>query len=153
MSLWNLPREEGEHLEKPFVLLMADDDEDDCLLMKEALVKLGFQGESQFVHDGEKLLAYLHQSNNGGPPPVLRPDLILVDLVMPRMDGIEVLREIKSYPAFQDIPVVVYTGSKDESKREQCLVGGAARWITKSSTAEAIVEDIRSVLSVYNCTK
>ncbi len=137
-------------MEKLFMILMADDD--DCLLVKEALVKLRFQGECRYVHDGEKLLAYLHQSSTGVPTHVLRPDLILTDLTLPRQDGIQILQEIKSYPEFQDIPIVVYTASADERKKEQCLAAGAARWITKSSTIEGIAENIRSVLSAYDHT-
>ena len=132
---------------------MADDDDDDCLLVKEALAELGFQGESRFVHDCEKLLAYLHQSNNAGPTQVPRPDLIFVDLAIPRNDGIQVLQEIKSYPKFQDIPIVVYTASVDARKKEQCLASGAACWITKTSKFEKTVEDIKLLLSAYDHTK
>ncbi|SPF47527.1 CheY-like receiver [Syntrophobacter sp. SbD1] len=134
------------------MLLMADDDDDDCQFVKDALVELGFLGESWFVHDGEKLFSYLRHSNNGGPTQVLRPDLILVDLIMPRKDGIQILREIKSYPEFQDIPIVLYTSSSDARKKEQCLAAGAACWITKAFQFDAVVEDIKSLLSTYDHT-
>lgn len=133
------------------MILMADDDPDDCLLVEKALVELKFRGESRFVHDGEEVCAHLRQSNNGGN--VLRPNLILVDLNMPKKNGIETLREIKSFPEFQDIPIVVYTASEDVRKKEQCLASGAARWVTKSPTIEEITENIRSVLSAYYYTK
>lgn len=134
------------------MLLMADDDDDDCLLVKEALVELGFLGESWYVHDGAKLFSYLRHSSNGGAAHVLRPDLILLDLLMPRKDGIQMLQEIKSYPEFQDIPIVVYTASVDARKKEQSLAAGAARWITKASQFEETVEDIKSLLSTYDHT-
>jgi len=139
-------------MKKPFMIFMVDDDEDDCLLVKEALAELGFLGKYQFIHDGAKLLPYLHQSNNGEPTHVLRPNVILLDSTMPKKGGIQTLREIKSHPEFQDIPVVIYTASMDERKKEQCLAAGAARWITKASQFEETVKDIKSLLSAYDHT-
>jgi CheY-like chemotaxis protein len=139
-------------MKNPFMIFMVDDDEDDCLLMKEALAELGFLGKFQSIHDGTKLLPYLHQSNTGEPTHVLRPNLILLDSTMPKQDGIQTLREIKSHPKFQDIPIAIYTSSMDEGKKEQFLAAGAVRWITKASKFEETVEDIKSLLSAYDHT-
>ncbi len=135
------------------MILMLDDDEDDRLLVKNALVELGFRGGSRFVHDGDELLSYLHQSKNDGPAHGGCPNLILMDLSLPGTDGIQILREVQSYPEFQDIPIVVYTASEDARKKEQCLANGAVRWVTKSPTIEEITENIKSVLSAYYYTK
>ena len=63
---------------------MVDDDSDDCLLVETAPEELGFPGKCRFVKSGDELLDHLHQSKNGGSPRVLRPDLILRALHLPK---------------------------------------------------------------------
>jgi len=86
---------------------MADDDDDDCLLAKDAFEMSGGLGAFICVEDGQKLMDYLLRSD-----PL--PALILLDLNMPRKDGREVLKEIKAIPAFQRIAIVILTTSSEE---------------------------------------
>ena len=105
-------------LNKPIVILMAEDDHDDRLMTKEALFECRLANDLRFVEDGEELLDYLYNrgkfTDHKDAP---RPGIILLDLNMPRKDGREALKEIKANPEFRRIPIVVLTTSKAEIGR------------------------------------
>lgn len=130
----------------PITLLMADDDADDCLLTKDALAESRVLNDLHFVHDGEQLIEYLQKrgkySNAGSAP---RPHLILLDLNMPRKDGREALREIKSDPALRMIPIVILTTSKAEEDILRSYDLGASAFITKPVTFEGLVEAMKTL--------
>src|SRR5712675_1221054 len=94
------------------VVLMAEDDSDDRLLVKDALQECSWNADLRFVSNGEELLDYLFRRGDYEKNDAPRPGLILLDLNMPRKDGREVLREIKANPDLSQIPVVVMTASK-----------------------------------------
>lgn len=128
-------------------ILIADDDKDDCQMITEALQESRLLNELQFVHDGEALLTHLHnkwelsQSNNKN----LMPGLILLDLNMPKMDGREVLMEIKKYPHLHRIPIVVLTTSQAEEDIIRSYNLGANSFITKPIEFEVLVQVMRSL--------
>src|SRR4051812_21318895 len=94
-------------------ILLADDDPDDRMLAKEAFVESRLRNKLEMVEDGEELMDYLHgRGDYSGSNKKAKPDLILLDLNMPRKDGREALREIKSSPELRRIPIVVLTTSK-----------------------------------------
>ncbi len=131
---------------KPIMLLMADDDADDCLLAKDALAESRLLNDLYFVHDGEELLEYLrHQGRYTETKSSPRPQLILLDLNMPRKDGREALREIKSDPQLRVIPVIVLTTSKAEEDILRSYDLGASAFITKPVTFEGLVEAMRTL--------
>jgi CheY-like chemotaxis protein len=112
------------------VILLADDDADDRLLVQEALSEAGVSSDLHFVQDGEDLLAYLKTSGSAGSPKP-RPELILLDLNMPLKDGREVLRDIRADQSLRRIPVVVFTTSKADTDIRQMYELGANSFITK----------------------
>jgi len=131
---------------KPVVFLMADDDPDDRLLIKEAFQESLITNTIFFVEDGVELMDYLHRKEkykNPGDSPM--PDLILLDLNMPRKDGREELAEIKSDPHLRYIPVVVLTTSKAEEDIMRSYDIGAAGYITKPVTFDGLVEAIKGL--------
>lgn len=96
-------------------ILIAEDDEDDYLLAKDAFRECCPYARLSWVRDGEELMDFLLRRGkyeNGKDAP--RPSMILLDLNMPRKDGREVLKEIKSHPKFHSIPVIVLTTSDSE---------------------------------------
>jgi two-component system response regulator len=93
-------------------ILIADDDADDRMMIKEALEENNFSHDMRFVEDGEELLDYLHQRGKYLTEKVLRPNLIILDLNMPKVDGREALSQIKSNVNLKRIPVVVLTTSR-----------------------------------------
>jgi CheY-like chemotaxis protein len=131
---------------KPVVFLMADDDADDRLLIREAFEESLLSNSIYFVEDGVELMDYLrHQAGFSNPVEAPTPDLILLDLNMPRKDGREALAEIKSDPLLRYIPVVVLTTSKAEEDIMRSYDIGAASYITKPVTFDGLVEAIRGL--------
>ena len=113
-------------------ILMVDDDVDDKLLTEKALEKNRVINPLVFLADGEELMDYLSRKNKyanlSGTP---KPCFILLDLNMPRMDGREALKLLKSDPEFRKIPVVVLTTSKAEEDILRSYDLGANSFITK----------------------
>ncbi len=134
---------------KSITILMADDDEDDRLMAKEALEEARLANDLRFVVDGEDLMDYLHHRgkySEAGTSPA--PGLILLDLNMPRKDGREALREIKAAPDLRTIPIVVLTTSKAEEDICRTYDLGVNSFIIKPVSFEALV-DIMKTLSKY----
>jgi CheY-like chemotaxis protein len=126
---------------KPCTILMADDDAEDCMLVREALRENGRPHELAFVRDGEELLDYLcRRGEYQGAKDLPRPDLILLDLKMPKKDGREALRELKTNPRFRQIPVVVLTTSTDRDDIGFCYDMGVNSYITKPVTFRGLVQ-------------
>ncbi len=131
---------------KPVTFLMADDDPDDRLLVEEAFKESLISNTIYFVEDGVELMDYLmKQDKYASPATAPTPDLILLDLNMPRKDGREALVEIKSDPHLRYIPVVVLTTSKAEEDIMRSYDIGAASYITKPVTFDGLVEAIRGL--------
>jgi CheY-like chemotaxis protein len=130
-------------------ILMADDDGEDCLLVRDALCEVGRACDLHFVHDGEELFEYLYRRGEfaeGKPAP--RPDVILLDLKMPRKDGWETLRELKADPAFRQIPVIVLTTSSARDDIDSAYQCGANSYVTKPTTFQGLA-DILGRLTTY----
>jgi CheY-like chemotaxis protein len=127
-------------------IVLAEDDADDRMLVREALEESGVAHEIRFVHDGEELLDYLHRreqyaSMGDGE----RPHLILLDLKMPRKGGLEALQEIKSDPRLRSIPVVVLTTSRAEEDIFQSYELGVNSFIAKPSSFQELVEVMQTL--------
>ncbi|MEC4813679.1 MAG: response regulator [Scytonema sp. PMC 1069.18] len=127
-------------------ILMAEDDEDDCMLVREALEESHVIHELYIVNDGEELMDYLYwrgrYSDQGNAP---RPGLILLDLNMPKKDGREALKEIKADVNLRQIPVVVLTTSKAEEDIHITYDLGANSFIIKPATFASLVEVMRTI--------
>lgn len=134
---------------KTISILMADDDADDRQMTREAFEQCHVANELHFVEDGKELLDYLHRRDKfahlAGTP---RPGLILLDLNMPKMDGREALREIKSDPRFKNIRIIVMTTSKADEDIVRAYQLGAESFITKPVTFPALV-DVISTMGRY----
>lgn len=131
---------------RPITILCADDDEDDRLLVTDALQEARVMNDLRFVGDGEELLDYLYRRGRFAEEQESpTPGIILLDLNMPRMGGREALAVIKADPALRRIPVVILTTSKAE---EDVLRGydlGASSYISKPVTFDGLVEVMRVV--------
>jgi len=140
-------------VEKPkesVVILMADDDEDDCLMAREALEEARICNELRFVKDGEELMDYLRREGRyADPSSSPRPGLILLDLNMPRKDGREALKEIKTDPDLRRIPVVVLTTSKAEEDILKTYDLGVNSFITKPVTFEGLVQVMKTLAEYW----
>jgi len=130
---------------KSISILMADDDPDDRMLMKQALAENNLAHIIEFVENGVELMDYLHQGGQYNVENSFRPDLILLDLNMPKMDGREALRLIKSDPELRRIPVVVLTTSKAEEDIFQTYDLGVNSFICKPVRFQDLVEVSREI--------
>jgi len=132
------------------VLVMVDDDEDDCILVSEAL-KLACAGCTfHCVQDGAEMMDYLHRVGRYEKPessPV--PDIILLDLNMPRMGGREVLRRLKTDPRFRAIPVIILTTSRELDDVKTCYDLGANSYISKQSNFEALISSVKTLTEYW----
>ena len=138
--------QESDRGRKTVTILMADDDEDDRDLTREALQNARLANEMRFCVDGQDLLDYLRRQGAYADPAVdaPRPGIILLDLNMPKKDGREALAEIKSDEELRSIPVVVLTTSKDEEDIFRTYDLGVNSFITKPITFAGLVEVMKT---------
>ena len=131
-------------------ILMAEDDPDDRFLMEQALLDIGNGADLCFVEDGEKLMDYLLRSGEytditSSP----RPTLIFLDLNMPRKEGRQALKEIKTDPGLNEIPVVIWTTSEVVEDRIFCKEAGAEAYLTKPADYTELVELVKKMIEKY----
>lgn len=133
-------------LERDVYIHMADDDEDDRLIFQEAIGDVHTNLNLSFSVDGQDLLDFLRyegkHENRAGP---VLPDLILLDLNMPRMSGQEALKQIKSDANLRRIPILIMTTSSAEQDILSTYDIGANSFITKPVTYEALLEMVDSM--------
>ena len=131
---------------RPVTILLADDDEDDQLLIRDALQDARLANPIRCVQDGQELLDYLRREGAYADPSADAPlpGIILLDLNMPRKDGREALAEIKSDPNLRRIPVVVLTTSEDEADVVRSYDLGVNSFITKPVTFTGLVAALRT---------
>jgi CheY-like chemotaxis protein len=113
----------------PLDILVVDDNEDDVLLLQESLRDQPAVNLLHAVRDGEEAMAFLRREGRYASVP--RPGLVLLDINMPKMNGFEVLYEMKTDPALRSIPVVILTTSSREADVLTAYTGGACSFVTK----------------------
>lgn len=122
-------------------ILLADDDEDDCLLTRKALTASRLANDLHVVHDGQSLLDYLYRRGDyANLVDAPRPGMILLDLNMPGIDGHAALAAIKRDPQLRQIPVVILTTSQAEKDIFQSYDLGANSFISKPVTFQGLVQ-------------
>jgi CheY-like chemotaxis protein len=132
---------------RPVDILLVDDDEGDVLLTKRALQNGKFINILQVAKDGVEALAYLRRKEPFAAAP--RPDLILLDLNMPRKDGREVLAEIKQDTALRSIPVVVLTTSDSDRDVFKMYDLQANCYVTKPVDLDQFTKIVREIRSFW----
>lgn len=117
---------------EPLEILLVDDNEDDRLLIREALQQDGVVNVVHEAESGDQALAFLADEP--------RPGLVLLDINMPGLNGFEVLERLKADPTTRHIPVVVMTTSKSEEDVARSYEGGACSYVVKPVTIEQMRE-------------
>jgi two-component system, chemotaxis family, response regulator Rcp1 len=133
----------GDQLVKPINILLVEDNPGDADLAREALESSKFNNNLQVVDDGEKAMAFLHREGPYSDAP--RPDLILLDLNLPKKDGRQVLAEIKADPQLMRIPVVILTTSRAEEDVLKTYNLHANCYITKPIDLNQFLHVVRSI--------
>ncbi len=129
-------------------ILLIDDNPADCMLMHEILAEVDRPHRLEVCHDGAEALAHLQRVGGGGGPP--RPDLILLDLNMPRMDGREFLAARRADPDLLEIPVIVLTTSGAESDIRASYQLNANAFVTKAFDFTQCAETARRITSFWS---
>ena len=125
-------------------ILLADDSENDLLLMSHAFEKAGFKTQLKTVHNGEEAIAYLKgergYSDRSAYP---LPNVVLLDLNMPKKSGFDVLEWVRAQAAFKHVPIVVLTASTRIEDVERAYELGASSFLVKPAAIHELVAMIR----------
>ena len=124
-------------------VLLVEDDPGDVLMTREAFEHYKIRNVLHVVTDGEQALQFLHRTGDYADAP--RPGLILLDLNLPRLDGLEVLAELKADPALKVIPVVILTTSQAQQDVLRSYALHANAYVSKPVDFETFMEVIRQI--------
>lgn len=131
---------------KRITILLAEDSTDEQTVLQQALEASRLRNHLHIVQDGEQLLDYLHHRGQYSDKAIApRPDLILLDLYLPKIDGKQALQAIKSDPQLRRIPIVVLTYSKSEEDIRISYELGASSYLAKPMTFELLVEAVNTL--------
>lgn len=128
-------------------ILVVDDNPGDVRLTAEALKDIKIRNRVHTVKDGREAITFLRRKGKHAHAP--RPDLILLDLNMPRMDGMQVLAEIKKDSTLMSIPVVILTGSREMEDIAQSYSLNANCYVTKPIDLEQFITMVKSITSFW----
>ena|SRR5688572_18524478 len=131
------------NLDKSIEILLVEDNPGDARLAQEAIREAQMRNHLNWVHDGVEALTFLRREGPHQQAP--RPDLILLDLNLPRKDGREVLAEIKKDDQFKRIPVIVLTTSEAEEDISRAYRLKANCYITKPPQLDQFVHIVKSI--------
>ncbi len=130
-----------------FRLLLADDDEDDFFIIRQAFEELGRPYTLQHVRDGKELLDYLSTNVEGGRQ---IPDLIILDINMPRVNGFQALEMIRKSETYAEVPVFIYSTSVTSEDKQKCMMLGANAFFTKAYTYKKVLAFAADIDSFLN---
>jgi len=129
------------------VLLSIEDDDAEYHLIKMAVDEINMAIHLLRVKDGEEAMWFLKRSHGHEIAP--RPDLILLNLNLPKKNGFEVLTDLQHSESLRSIPVVMFTSTKTASERKKALALGADDFISKPNTLDELLETIKAVCSRF----
>jgi len=133
-------------MKESFVVLMAEDNEHDILATKRAWKQHGIINPLYIVRDGEECLDYLYQRGKYSEPGAApRPGILLLDIKMPKMDGLTVLKHIREDESLRNLPVIILTASKSEEERLESYALGVNAHIVKPVGFENFSEAIFTI--------
>ncbi|MBC8283906.1 MAG: response regulator [Nitrospinae bacterium] len=132
------------------LLLIVEDDEDDYFLITQILKKTEIACEVRWAKDGEEAMNYLlrqkeWQESSNSP----RPSLILLDINMPKKNGLEVLQDLQKHPTLKNLFTIVFTSSKNEDNIILAYNHGANSYIQKPSEIEQLTKKVQTILDYW----
>jgi CheY-like chemotaxis protein len=129
--------------ERELVILLAEDDDGHAYLIQQNMQDAGLANRVVHVRDGQEALDYIHCTGAYGGRLQGGPLLLLLDINMPRVDGVEVLRRLKADPKTDELPVIVLTTTDDPREVKRCYELGCSSYVTKPVEYDKFVEAIR----------
>jgi two-component system, chemotaxis family, response regulator Rcp1 len=121
------------------MVYLVDDDDEDLELVQEALVLNSYKGPVKTASDGIKLMSLLQDVDGR------QPDVIVLDLNMPRKDGFSALKEIKDHPIYKKIPVIILTASSAKTDRLKCFELGCSSFFTKPTKMDEYIPVVSAI--------
>ncbi len=132
----------NEAIEKPFHILLADDDADDREFFSEAILELKIASAVSLFKDGKELMDYLVDQDS------INPNILFLDLNMPCKTGIECLKEIREKRAFDNLSIAIYSTSSSERDIEETFNSGANIYIKKPNDFGKLKKVIQDVINI-----
>ena len=110
-------------------ILVVDDDKEDHLILQDYFSEIGLNDYLTYKENGKEALDFLESL-----PEQNLPDLIVLDLNMPILNGVQTLLQLKRSPRYKNIPVIIYSTSENEKEKRKCMSYGALNYVVKPST-------------------
>ena len=132
-------------MKKDVVILVAEDDEGHAELIRRNLARSGIVNEILHFKDGQEILDFLLGEGNGPHREFETAYVLLLDIRMPKVDGTEVLRQVRAHPELRKLPVVMVTTTDDPREVENCHALGCSSYITKPVSSGTFMEAIRQL--------
>lgn len=126
-------------------ILLVEDDKKDIELTVTALSEYNLANEIAIAHDGVEALDYLYRRGAFAQRPDDKPLVILLDLKMPRLDGLQVLKQLKTDEQMRSIPIVILTSSRESRDLEECYKLGVNAYVVKPVRFTAFVEAVKQI--------
>lgn len=126
-------------------ILLVEDSPNDAELTLEALAEINLANEIKWLKDGEEALDYLYLRGAYSGREPINPILILLDLKLPKVDGRQVLQEIRNDPRLRAIPVVVMTSSREESDLASCYANGVNAYVVKPVNFTEFMDAVKAL--------
>lgn len=130
-------------------ILIADDDAADVGLIQIVLGEQDLQDDIAVASTGEDVFDYLYRRGKYGDRPAGVPELVLLDLKLPKINGLEILQQMRADEQFRGVPVVIFSSSFDETDREKSLSYGASDFMTKPFDFDAFRKVIQKIVTTY----
>lgn len=128
-------------MSQPVRILLVEDDEDDITFFELALKKQSIATKLTTLTDGDQVMPYLADTNE-------HPDLMVLDLNLPKLPGRDVLTQVKRSPIGHDIPVVILSTSSAQEDSDFCIANGAERFLTKPTSLTSLSNMLAEMLDV-----
>ena len=133
-------------MNKKLHVLLIEDDADDVELLQDAFESNGVEHTMYVINDGGKVSGYLHDNKE-------YPDIIVMDLNLPKVHGKEILKEIRSTPVYDQIPVVILTTSSSPEDRKYTLGLGAKDYLIKPTTSKGLYNVVSVITKIAGVEK
>ncbi|MBI3191418.1 MAG: response regulator [Pedosphaera parvula] len=127
------------------IILVAEDDAGHARLIEKNLSRVGLHNPVERFENGQEILDYLFRVNTARARPNDRPFLLLLDIRMPKVDGVEVLRQVKQHPELKKIPVIMLTTTDDPREIERCHQLGCSHYLVKPVDYDSFAEVIKQL--------
>jgi CheY-like chemotaxis protein len=127
---------------EPLLIVLVEDDDGHASLVERNLKRIGVSNAIERLRDGQEALHFLRRQGSYAGAPLSQPVLLLLDIKMPRLDGIELLRELKSDPKTALIPIIMLTTTDDPREIKRCYELGCSVYVTKPVEYQSFVEAV-----------